>query len=269
MDQGAFKVNFPFIQFFIKDHLADEKLSRCDHASRSIWLEFVFAMHLDDRCGLISGTRPELARIGRCTEIELAHALDQLHRYGAADVMERDGNVTLVNRRMRKEWKKRNQNRLRVKKHRDSESVTPDVTQKKPPREEYGCGSDSSEGGSGGNSKPPPPPDVREMALEVLIFLNEVAHRQFRSTPTYLTLIEARLKEVDLDLPGIKTMISRMVAKWRGTEYEEYLQPDTLFGKKKFQGYYDNRELALKPATPPKPTPPPQPELPVIRAGQR
>lgn len=156
-DAPQVRLKFPYLQFFPKDHLGDEKLSRCCHATRSIWLEFVFAMHLDDRCGLISGSRPVLARTGRCTLEELSLAITELDQTGAADVTERDGVVTLINRRMRNEWKKRNQTRLRVQKARLNNAVTHPVTLSPPSGN--GDGVSLKGGGAGGRDfdvEPPP-----------------------------------------------------------------------------------------------------------------
>lgn len=95
-------------------------------------------MHLNDRSGVMTGTREDFARDCRCQVVEAASAIDELDRTKTADVTECNGVVTLVCRRMRMEWKKRNQSKLRVSKFRSNASVT----QKKPPRA-YGCGSNS------------------------------------------------------------------------------------------------------------------------------
>lgn len=91
----------------------------------------------------------------------------------------------------------------------------------------------------------------RENAKMLLDFLNEFAGRSFRATDTNLDLIAARLSEPDVTPEGCEAMIERQVALWKGTETEEYLQPSTLFGKQKFGGYYDKRELPVKTAPPP------------------
>ena len=92
----------------------------------------------------------------------------------------------------------------------------------------------------------------RENAKMLLDFLNETAGRSFRATDTNLDLIVSRLSEPDVTPEGCEAMIERQVALWKGTETEEYLQPSTLFGKQKFGGYYDKRELPVK--TAPSPT---------------
>lgn len=92
-------------------------------------------------------------------------------------------------------------------------------------------------------------------AKNLILFLNEKAGKRFGTRPTYIKQIQARLSEPDVTPDGCKTMILRQIAKWIGTEYEEYLTPETLFRPTKFPGYYDSRDLPLPSngkSTPPK-----------------
>jgi uncharacterized phage protein (TIGR02220 family) len=84
-----------------------------------------------------------------------------------------------------------------------------------------------------------------ELSRIALHWLNDKAGRHYRETSENLDLIEMRLAEVGNDLEGVKLMISRQAELWKGGEMEEYLRPETLFGKKKFGGYYDNRNLPV------------------------
>ena len=83
-------------------------------------------------------------------------------------------------------------------------------------------------------------------ASSILVFLNEQAGRAFRFTDTNLKFIKARLEEPGVDLDGCKKMISRQVARWKGTEQSEYLRPETLFNKTKFDSYYAARDLPVE-----------------------
>ncbi len=82
-------------------------------------------------------------------------------------------------------------------------------------------------------------------ARATLHILNEASGKGFREVDSNLTIISARLVEKDVSPAGVKEMILRQCKKWKGTEYEDYLQPSTLFGKSKFDGYYANREQAV------------------------
>lgn len=67
---------------------------------------------------------------------------------------------------------------------------------------------------------------------EVISYLNLKAKKNFKVyTASHQKFIKARLKEGYV-LEDFKKVVDIMVAKWKGTEYEQYLQPQTLFGNK-------------------------------------
>ena len=67
---------------------------------------------------------------------------------------------------------------------------------------------------------------------EFISDLNLKAKKNFKvDTASHQKFIKARLKEGYV-LEDFKKVVDVMVAKWKGTEYEQYLQPQTLFGNK-------------------------------------
>lgn len=67
---------------------------------------------------------------------------------------------------------------------------------------------------------------------EVISYLNLKAKKNFKvDTVSHQKFIKARLKEGYV-LEDFKKVVDIMIAKWKGTEYEQYLQPQTLFGNK-------------------------------------
>ncbi|HEW7555894.1 dnaD and phage-associated domain protein [Streptococcus pneumoniae] len=67
---------------------------------------------------------------------------------------------------------------------------------------------------------------------EVISYLNLKAKKNFKvDTASHQKFIKARLKEGYI-LEDFKKVVDIMVAKWKSTEYEQYLQPQTLFGNK-------------------------------------
>lgn len=85
-----------------------------------------------------------------------------------------------------------------------------------------------------------PPPKEKEKkgegVEEVVDYLNEKAGTKYRpGTKATQQHIKARMKE-GFTLEDFKTVINRKVQEWRGTEYEKYLRPETLFGAK-FESY--------------------------------
>ena len=70
----------------------------------------------------------------------------------------------------------------------------------------------------------------------IIDYLNEKVGSQFRANnKSTQQRINARLKE-GYTVDDFKTVIDKMYAKWKGTEYEEYLRPQTLFSTK-FESY--------------------------------
>jgi hypothetical protein len=124
-----------FMQFYPAEWLSDAKVSQCRPATRGIWWDAISAMHGIDRCGQLGGTVEALARVCRCRIDEMRAAIDDLRSTGAADVTECNSVVTLVNRRMRREFENRQGVKNRVDRHRKekkqrecNEHCTPSVT---------------------------------------------------------------------------------------------------------------------------------------------
>lgn len=118
----------PWFKFNPSWWLTDPELSKCDPATRGVWIDLVCAMHQSDRSGELSGTTEQIARLGRCSTVELTHALTELQANGAADVTFRNNNVTVVNRRMKREFKSKKATALRVKRHRSNAKGNGDET---------------------------------------------------------------------------------------------------------------------------------------------
>lgn len=86
---------------------------------------------------------------------------------------------------------------------------------------------------------------LREKAVVALKYLNEAAGRNFRDTDDKIRMIMRRLEEVAGDIVGVKVMIDRQCALWKGDpKMEIYLRPETLFAGK-FNSYYDDRHLPI------------------------
>lgn len=146
----------PSIQFYTGDWLKDPSLSRCSPATRGIWMDAICAMHEAARSGKLSGTADQLSRVLRCSPTQVRHAASELRANGAADVEECNGVVTLVNRRMQREYEERLAIKRRVRKHRGNADETPNVT---PPSSSSSSTSDPPIGG------PPPPPRAEDVPI--------------------------------------------------------------------------------------------------------
>lgn len=70
----------------------------------------------------------------------------------------------------------------------------------------------------------------------VIAYLNKKSGKHFKDTETNRKLIRSRLNE-GFSKDDIKTAIDHVVAGWKGTEMERYIQPSTIFRASKFEGY--------------------------------
>ena len=79
----------------------------------------------------------------------------------------------------------------------------------------------------------------------IVDYLNEKTKSNYRSTSVKTqTLIKARVKEGFKEEDFIK-VIDNMVIRWTGTDWEQYLRPETLFGTK-FESYLNTKAVAQK-----------------------
>ena len=77
------------------------------------------------------------------------------------------------------------------------------------------------------------------MIDEVINYLNLKANTNYRlSTTKTRNLIKNLLKEYTID--DIKLVIDKKCYTWLGTNMEQYLRPETLFGNK-FEGYLNEK----------------------------
>ena len=83
--------------------------------------------------------------------------------------------------------------------------------------------------------------NIMSICQEVITYLNQVTKKNYnKNTASHHKYIKARLNE-GYKLEDFKHVINVMTATWAGTDYERYLQPQTLFGNK-FDSYL-NRSM--------------------------
>ena len=74
----------------------------------------------------------------------------------------------------------------------------------------------------------------------IVDFLNSEANTNYRHTTNKTqSLIRARMKE-GFTLEDFKQVISNKCNEWKGTDFEKYLRPETLFGTK-FESYLNSK----------------------------
>jgi uncharacterized phage protein (TIGR02220 family) len=80
---------------------------------------------------------------------------------------------------------------------------------------------------------------------EIIAYLNEKTSSRYRNTETTKRLIHARMEE-GFTKEDFFTVIDNKVKTWKGTEWEKYLRPETLFCASKFQGYLNEKPVEKK-----------------------
>lgn len=84
-----------------------------------------------------------------------------------------------------------------------------------------------------------------KVITEIVDYLNEKAHTNYRSnSKATIRHINARLNE-GYTLSDFKQVIDNRCATWLGTDMEQYLRPETLFGSK-FENYLNARAPKLR-----------------------
>ena len=81
-----------------------------------------------------------------------------------------------------------------------------------------------------------------EVSAEIISYLNEKTSSRFKATKAHKGFINERLKE-GFTKEDFFTVIDNKVATWKGTEWEKYLRPSTLFNASKFQGYLNEKPV--------------------------
>jgi uncharacterized phage protein (TIGR02220 family) len=120
-------------------------------------------------------------------------------------------------------------------------------------REQVGGESPTSVIGNPATVAPEKPADEKSeipkrytQARTVLHALNEAAGRHYRETEANLDFIRCRLEEPGVTVEGCLAMIRRQVARWKtDPTMAEFLRPETLFNRRKFDSYYANRDLPV------------------------
>ena len=74
------------------------------------------------------------------------------------------------------------------------------------------------------------------MAIKAIEVLNDLTGKSFRPVESNLNPIIAKLKS-GCTFDQVEAVIGNQYNKWRNTEMEKYLRPETLFRASKFESY--------------------------------
>lgn len=117
----------PAFQFYVKDWLSDPQLRLASASTRGIWIDLLCYMWSAPCRGKLNGTVHKMCQLGGCTEDEMNLFINEANFLKFADVIICNNELTVCNRRMVREEKDREGNRLRVEKHRMKHESNKDV----------------------------------------------------------------------------------------------------------------------------------------------
>jgi uncharacterized phage protein (TIGR02220 family) len=80
---------------------------------------------------------------------------------------------------------------------------------------------------------------------EVLDYLNLKAETRYRNVESNFKHIKARLND-GFTIDDFKAVIDKKCAEWKGTEFEKYLTPETLFRPSNFEKYLNQNIIKPK-----------------------
>ena len=121
----------PAYQIYPADILRSADLRKCSWQTRGIWWDILALMWFEKEQGKMRGTKAEICRLLGCTISELDQLLEENKFHKFANVTNRNGIVTIINRHMYKRYIERKGVKKRVKQHREkkkrksNEKVTP------------------------------------------------------------------------------------------------------------------------------------------------
>lgn len=108
----------PADQFYFGDYIRDTRSLSLE--VKGAWMDIIAHGFFKTPQGRISQSYDEWARMLGCDTATVKTVIDAIKKQGVGDVVtERNGDVTVVNRRKFNEWKERNSNKERQKNYRD------------------------------------------------------------------------------------------------------------------------------------------------------
>ena len=130
----------PAFQFYVRDWLSDPQLVMASKATKGIWIDCLCYMWESAERGKLTGTPLQLGRLLGCNNEEIEQFLNEIHDLGFADletdpsitfplhVTDCNRKVTICNRRMWRDNNRNENNRLRVRRHREKRKSNAGIT---------------------------------------------------------------------------------------------------------------------------------------------
>lgn len=196
--------------------------------------------------GQIAYTDKMLATIFRMNEATVTMALNVFEQFGMVEII--DGVITIPNwgkhQNLDQLENKKEYMRNYMKEYREKQKLLTCKTS---------CKTNSKANVSQADKEEEKERDLeKEHYIYIVEYLNLKAGTKYKSSSKKTqTCIHARLAE-GYSVDDFRTVIDKKCADWMGTDYEQYLRPETLFGTK-FESYLNARvaKKATNTAIPP------------------
>lgn len=111
----------PAFQFYIKDWLSDPQLKMVSFQTKGLWVDFLCYLWESPDRGTLSAAPEKFCQMLGCSQAEWDQFYTEASVTKFADVTNRNGIVTITNRRMYREEKERKNTRLRVERFRQKQ----------------------------------------------------------------------------------------------------------------------------------------------------
>ena len=87
--------------------------------------------------------------------------------------------------------------------------------------------------------------EVKLVADKVIEYLNLKTGATFSTKGSNIDLIASRISE-GFTISDFKLVIDKKTEDWKGSDYEKYLRPITLFAKTKFENYLNSKDATKR-----------------------
>lgn len=122
----------PAFQFYIKDWLSDPQLRLAKPSTRGIWIDLLCFMWASNKKGILQLDEDKIMRLTGANETEVNLFFKEAQEFNFCDIsVTHNGLSQICNRRMLREEKARENNRLRQRKHRENKACNTDVIHQK------------------------------------------------------------------------------------------------------------------------------------------
>jgi hypothetical protein len=118
----------PAFQFYVKDWLSDPELQCVSASTKGIWIDALCYMWEAPERGRLTGTIEELGKLLRATNGDFSKFLEDLKHHKFAEVTFDDKELTLINRRMFREQKGKENHILRQKRYKERQKIDTELT---------------------------------------------------------------------------------------------------------------------------------------------